>query len=509
MDITLLDHVEDIEAYIASLTFEQKKTVLSYLRQVEQYKKYNQIEFFKAEEWQAKAIALGASESFRGVIAGNRLGKSFFGTYETAVHLTGRYPDAWEGLRFEGPINAVALGVDFTQIAKPKAMQELLIGVPSDRGTGWIPKNDILRMTPKMGVRDVVATMYVKHYDANGLEDGESRLDFGSYNQGDDVLMGAAYDWFLIDECPTDDTIFEQAKKRTWSCNGKGMCVFTPEKGMNATVAAFWEEQGLHHDGLVHVTLWDSTLYSDEEKKRMNDSIAPWQRAFSIEGIPTAGTGAVFAGIVKSSLLEPHIEVLPSWKRMAAIDFGFRDTNVVSFIAKDPSTGIYYLYDELSHNDVEATYIAPSVKAKQMGFIPMIYPPDGEAERGVGDSLAEQYRRAGCILTTEQTRNWFFDPEGKDRAIQPGILYMRELMQQGLFKVSPKCSTFLREFDLYEYDRNGKFVDRNNHAIDSVRYNIMAIDKFGVSENDFRNSSNNGSLSQDDWSNYFDSQNTY
>lgn len=85
-------------------------------------------------------------------------------------------------------INTVALGVDFTQIAKPMAMQELLIGPVNARGTGFIPKGDIVKMVPKMGVRDVIATVYVKHYDENGLYDGDSRLDFGSYNQGDEVL---------------------------------------------------------------------------------------------------------------------------------------------------------------------------------------------------------------------------------------------------------------------------------------------------------------------------------
>lgn len=483
MNIHLLDHIEDLTSYVQTLSAEGKLQVLRYLQAVEEYKKYNRIEFFVGEEWQKNAITLGVTERFRGVIAGNRLGKSYFGTYETAMHLTGKYPKDWTGHKFNvGPINAVALGVDFTQIAKPLAMQELLIGNSSDRGAGWIPKDDIVKMIPKMGVRDVIATVYVKHYDEHGLHDGESRLDFGSYTQGDSVLMGAAYHWFLIDECPSDDTILEQAKKRTWSVDGLGMCVFTPEKGLNATVEAFWNEEGIHHNGLVHVSLWDSTLYTQEEKMRMNDSIAPWQRAFSIEGIPTAGTGAVFAGITKTSLLDSTIVIQPHWKRMAAIDFGFKDTNVVTFIAKDYDTGVYYLYDEVSSTETEASYIAATVKEKQLGFIPMIYPADGEAERGLGETYAAIYKRAGCVLTDVQARNWYYDPEGKDRTIQPGILFMRELMQQGRLKVHPRCTTFLKEFDLYSYDKSGKFIDKHNHAIDSVRYNLMAIDRFGITE---------------------------
>lgn len=400
------------------------------------------------------------------------------------MHLTGRYPENWQGYKFDcGAINAVALGVDFTQIAKPKAMMELLIGPPEDRGSGWIPKEDIVRIVPKMGYRDVAATVYVKHY-TNGVYDGDSRLDFGSYNQGDEVIMGAVYHWFYIDECPSDDTILEQCKKRQWSLKGKGrgLCVFTPEKGANETVNAFWEEKGIHHSGLIHVTLWDSSLYTPEEKKAMNESIVPWQRSFSIEGRPSAGTGAVFAGIVKETLLDSNIIIKKHWKRISAIDFGFQDPNIVGFFAKDPETGCVYLYDELYHTQTDASYIAPSVRERQKGFIPMIWPADGAAEKGTGETLISIYKRAGVICTNEQARNYVLDPEGKDRSIVSGLMYLRDLMQKGLFKVSPKCSNFLKEFDIYAYGNNGKPIDKNNHSIDMTRYGIMALDKFGVSE---------------------------
>lgn len=430
------------------------------------------------------------------------LGKSYTGTYELAVHLTGRYPEDWQGLKIQHGrgINAVALGVDFTQIAKPLAMQELLIGPPSARGTGFIPKDDIVKMTPKMGIRDVVSTIYVKHYDENGVYDGDSRLDFGSYNQGDEVLFGAAYDFFLIDESPRDPTIFEQCKKRTWSVGGSGLCVLTPESGLTETVATFWDEEGIHHSGLIHATLWDSGLYTDEQKMEMNNSLAPWQRVFSIEGIPSAGTGAVFAGIDKKTLMYTGIEIMPHWKRMCGIDFGMKDTNVVTFVAKDPDTETYYFYDEMCHTETEATYIAHELKSKQLGYIPCIYPADGDAERGLGNTYATIYRNAGCIFTSEQARNWYYDPTGKDRTIQPGVLFIRELMQQGRLKVSPKCTEFLKEFDLYSYDKNGKFIDKNNHATDSLRYCLMAIDKFGKSEKDSKDTSNGAYQGYSSWS---------
>lgn len=486
MNLNLFDGIEDIDAFVSTLDEAQQRVVFEYIKRCEHYRKYTAIEFFEPDAWQVNAIAKGFHEPVRGCLAGNRLGKSYFGTYETAVHLTGRYPKDWKGHKFDEPINAIALGIDFTQIAKPKAMMELLLGTPSDRGSGWIPKEDIVEIRNKMS--NVAGTVLVKHYNSCGEQDGVSRLDFGSYNQGDEVIMGAAYHWFLIDECPTDDSILEQCKKRQWSLKGKGrgLCVFTPEKGANATVNAFWDEKGIHHTGLIHVTLWDSSLYTPEEKKAMNDSIAPWQRAFSIEGRPTAGTGAVFAGIMKDTLLEPNMQIQPSWKRIAAIDWGFQDPNVVGFFAKDPNTGAVYMYDELMHTQTDASYIAPSVKDRQHGYIPMIWPADGCAEKGTGDTLVAIYKRAGVICTDAQARNWELDPEGKSRSIGAGLMYLRDLMQKGLFKVHPRCTTFLKEFDQYAYGMNGKPIDKDNHAIDMTRYGVMALNKFGVSELDHK-----------------------
>lgn len=502
MDCTLLDDIDDLEGWIETLSLDEKKQVLSYLSQVEEYKNNNKMVFFKPDTWQEKAIAKGKTERYRAIIASNRIGKSYVGTYETAMHLTGRYPKDWQGLKIQHGrgINAVALGVDFTQIAKPLAMQELLIGPPSARGTGFIPKDDIVKMTPKMGIRDVVSTIYVKHYDENGIYDGDSRLDFGSYNQGDDVLMGAAYDWFLIDESPSDDTIFEQCKKRGWSVEGSGLCVLTPEKGMTNTIANFWNDDGIHHGGLIHVTLWDSGLYTHEEKVAMNNSLAPWQRAFSIEGIPSAGSGAVFAGIIKEPLLDTSFEIKPHWKRMSAADLGYRDDMVFSFMALDPDTGTYYMYDEMVYSDTDAIICARGVKPLQQGYIPMILPADGDSERGLGATYRSIFKDAGLTVLNEQARNWYYDETGGDRSIKAGIIYMRELMMAGKLKIHPKCTGFLKEFSLYSYDKNGKFIDKDNHAIDSWRYCLMAIDKFGKSEKDSKDTSNGAYQGYSSWS---------
>src|SRR5688572_4684804 len=45
----------------------------------------------------------GLTHLERGAIAANRSGKTTMNAYETALHLTGLYPDWWPGRRFNHP----------------------------------------------------------------------------------------------------------------------------------------------------------------------------------------------------------------------------------------------------------------------------------------------------------------------------------------------------------------------------------------------------------------------
>lgn len=71
MDITLLDGV-DIQELLHDSTSDEKLKILNYLKSVEDYKRYNKINFFKPDVWQEKAIALGKTEEVRGAVCANR-----------------------------------------------------------------------------------------------------------------------------------------------------------------------------------------------------------------------------------------------------------------------------------------------------------------------------------------------------------------------------------------------------------------------------------------------------
>jgi hypothetical protein len=87
------------------------------------------IEFFKA----------GATHQERAAIAGNRCGKTTLGCYEATLHLTGLYPEWWEGHRFTHPVDWWAAS-DTSETTRD-ILQYEFVGPMNEIGTGMIPKN--------------------------------------------------------------------------------------------------------------------------------------------------------------------------------------------------------------------------------------------------------------------------------------------------------------------------------------------------------------------------------
>lgn len=196
----------------------------NYINNTEGYKKH--LIFFKAGDLYRE----------RALIAGNRTGKTYSATLETSFHLNGKYPKEWEGRKFKEPIRAWEAGK--THETTRDILQKYLLGSRHDIGTGFIPKEDIFRVTTKSGIPDAVQDIYVKHYTA-GVFDGYSHLGFKSYVQGIEAFMGDQVHLIHLDEEPTPASIYGECLTRTMTTNGLVMCTFTPLLGLSETVLSF------------------------------------------------------------------------------------------------------------------------------------------------------------------------------------------------------------------------------------------------------------------------------
>src|ERR1044072_1019310 len=139
----------------------------------------NKLGSYSPYSWQKEFHAAGLDNPERMLMAANRVGKTRSAAAECAFHMTGRYPDWWEGKRFKSAVT-VWTGSPTNETSRDIVQAELLGGLGEKLGTGWIPRSLIVGApkTRQAGVKDVVDTFTVRH-KAGGL----SVLNLKTYEQ--------------------------------------------------------------------------------------------------------------------------------------------------------------------------------------------------------------------------------------------------------------------------------------------------------------------------------------
>ena len=178
-----------------------------------------------------KHFAAGRLHRERLFLAGNRVGKSMAAGYEGTLHLTGLYPDWWEGKVFNRPVNAI--GSSDTAKTTRDIIQKMLFGPPIELGTGLVPKDMIVKTTPKHGLAEAYDIVYIRH-----VSGGLSRLMLKSYDQGVDAYKGTEEDVVWLDEEPTF-VIKTECCIRTMTTGGIVIVTTTPIFGRTPMIDEF------------------------------------------------------------------------------------------------------------------------------------------------------------------------------------------------------------------------------------------------------------------------------
>ena len=165
-------------------------------------------------------------------IAANRVGKTVAGSYCVKCWTTGVYPIWWEGRVFDYATNGWCAG-DTGETVRDIIQLELL-GRLSEKGTGMLPADSIVRTTPRTGIPDAVKDIYVKHEPSGD----ESYIGLKSYDQKRKSFQGTAKDWIWNDEEPGEDVYAEEIL-RLMTTKGVIVNTFTPLSGLSNVVLSF------------------------------------------------------------------------------------------------------------------------------------------------------------------------------------------------------------------------------------------------------------------------------
>jgi phage terminase large subunit-like protein len=472
------------KSVVKLFTPDQYKKMMLAREKIAHDMQFNALKWFRPFPYQQKFFETGKDFTRRGMIAANRAGKTIASTYETAYHLTGRYPKGWKGKTFDGPIIAMCAGESWEQVAK--TLQSKMLGCDDIKqgyklGTGSIPKEAIDDKSMRTDGANVLA---IEIWHTTG---GKSKLYFSNYTQQVRHLQGFELDLVVLDEQPPDET-FSELVVRTAARNGQVICSFTPLKGMSGLVRKFWDSV----DGYTHVRVtWDDVPYENEwgepfftksEREQLARDFMPWERECRMNGIPLVGQGVVFPILEWPTYKNADIDLKNNEKleRLISFDLGIKnDPTVISFLFRDPYTETIYLHRQIKvpSGETPDEYVHYLLDRESRG-VPIALPHDaGQAgrytltEQSVREVFEDNYGLnviAGAILNPANDQGKVTNHKSY------GINVMRIGMERGSLMINEDCKAFLDEARNYAIDQNGKFSDPDDH-IDSARIGILAL----------------------------------
>ena len=442
----------------------------------------NQLKYFRPFQHQLKFFSTGTSDR-RGILAANRIGKTVSTCYETAMHLTGQYPDWWPGKRYDKPVTAMVAGEGWSQVAL--VLQNELLGTNDVKirdaiGTGAIPRDCIVTDTMRSDGANCIG-VEIRHTSG-----AKSYLLFANYTQEVRQMQGFKLNLAVFDEQPPDD-FFSEIVTRTATTQGQVLCSFTPLKGLNGLVSKFWNhEEGYEHirvswDDVPEYDPWGEPFLLNETRLQLERDYLPHERDARRNGVPVMGKGAVF-----------QIRNWPTYKtgaydfrnttslhRIIALDLGLvNDKTVLSLMYWDPNERTAWLDKQIVVKGTEEAnpmnYIQHLMRPEVFGT-PIVLPPDGGT---VGRytmsalSIRQLFESYELNVYPEPVRNPADDQGRITNHKAFGINNMRQMMEIGTFQINENCVEFLRECQNYYVDDKGRFSDPDD-CIDSARYALL------------------------------------
>ncbi len=419
----------------------------------------------KLYPWQRRFNLQTASSRSCLLMAANRVGKTFTGTLLDAVHLTGDYPDDWEGHRFEHPPLCWLLG--YSGEKTRDLLQTPLFGRVQEGKFegGLIPVDKIVDYRGMTGTSGAMREVRVKHKSG-----GISVCQFWSYTQGQHALMGDSVDWYHIDEEPKDPAIIPQVITRTATGDkgkgGRGIMTFTPENGRTEIVVKFMDKPS-PSQYLQRATWDDAPHLTEETKEALLSEYPEWQRDMRTKGLPLMGAGLIYdigdEGIKCDAFPCPQ-----HWFVIDGMDFGFDHPQAHVQLWWDKDADTFYLANGWKKSKALPHDAWSAVKGWADG-VPTAWPHDGlQHEKGSGKQQKDYYEEEGFDMLSSHA-TW----EAGGNSVEAGIVELYRLMKEGRFKVFSHIAGFFEEKMNYHRDDNGKIAKVGDDMLDAVRYAYM------------------------------------
>ena len=425
-------------------------------------------------DWQHRFNAATKDNLASLLLAANQVGKTRTGCVIDATHLTGEYPDDWEGHIFDRPPLCWLLG--YSGEKTRDLLQQKLFGRLKDGKFegGLVSADLIVDYIAMTGTSGACREVRVKH------KKGIAICQFWSYSQGQHALMGDVVSWYHIDEEPKDPTIYPQVLTRTLNGDGgkggRGILTLTPENGKTELVCGFMDNPSKGQ--YMQTATWDMAPHLDKEtKEQILSAYPPYQRDMRSKGTPLMGAGLIFEHS-QDAITCPRFKIPKHFWLINGMDFGWDHPQAHIQLAIDPDSAVVYVTHAWKGSKKYAYEAWESVKGWAEG-VPSAWPHDGHKHSQSSETVKEEYVEAGWNMLDDHA-TW---PEGNNY-VEPGLTMINKMFTTDKLKIFSDLYEVLEE--VREYHRKSKtnvnepttdivqLVKLKDDLIDSIRTALMA-----------------------------------
>lgn len=409
------------------------------------------------------------------LIAANQVGKSHTASYAIFCHLTGLYPDWWDGPRFSRPIKAWCVGV--TNESTRENCQNKLFGINLENiGGGWMPTELIDSFSKRRNVEDALDTVWIKH-----ISGGKSVCSFKANEQGAAKMQGPSIDVIWEDE-EIDKDVHDELLARTIAIpDAKMYMTFTPLKGATPLVCDLLDKDDKSLVEIIKMGWKDAPHLTPEKRAKLHELFKgqPHLLRAREEGDVSIGEDLVYPFRHDDIFCRPFTPE-KWWPRMGAIDFGYTDPTAIGAFALDPDSGTYYLYNLYYKAGMLPPAHCSAIRPWKLPHL--VYDLQGghRTDPASGEQLVASYLDEidpGWKDRPPEMRKMSPAPRG----VMAGISTVYSLFNDGRLIImdKPEMEPLVKELMLYRYDpKTQKPKDSNNHALDMIRFGMACQDKF-------------------------------
>lgn len=453
----------DIATGLGALSPEERAELYELLQLKHRRRAENALAYYRPYAKQIEFHNAGAAFRERLFMAGNQLGKTLAGGAEVAMHLTGLYPDWWQGRRFAGPTRWIA-GSESAELTR-KGVQRILFGPPEQEdewGTGLIPKRCIIDYSRRQGVADAIASAIIRHEPTGEV----STLQLQSYDQGRTKWQADTLEGVWFDEEPPLD-LYSEGVTRTNVAQGPVIVTFTPLLGMSDVVKRFLVDKQVGST-VINMAIDHALHYTPEQRAAIIAAYPEHEREARAKGIPMMGSGRVFPIIESAVKVEPF--AIPAhWPRIVGVDFGIDHPSALAWLAWDRDTDTIYVYD--CWRESNKTPAEQALVYRPRGaWIPVAWPHDGLQRKQAGNALvqiAKQYAQAGMTMLPNKATY-----EDGTYGLEAGVAEMLQRMQSRRLRVFSHLNDWFEEFRMY-HRKDGQIVPMMDDLLSATRYAMM------------------------------------